>query len=230
MTTAGEQINGALRLLGVLAEGETPSAETSQDALSAFDLARPGVYAITNVLNKSVYVGSAVNIKNRWRKHIHLLRRGLHHSPFLQNAYNKHGIKAFTLDVIEFVDDKTRLPEREQTWIDFFTPRYNLSPTAYSCYGYKHTPEARAKMSASQTGKRHLFCAVVKRKRALKGHVVTPETKAKISRSHLGIRPSAEARAKMSAAKKGRPQSPETIAKRMAAIRAARLARHTGAT
>lgn len=37
MTTAGEQINGALRLLGVLAEGETPSAETSQDALTAFN-------------------------------------------------------------------------------------------------------------------------------------------------------------------------------------------------
>jgi hypothetical protein len=37
MTTAGDQINGALRLLGVLAEGETPSAATSQDALSALN-------------------------------------------------------------------------------------------------------------------------------------------------------------------------------------------------
>lgn len=34
-TTAGDQINGALRLIGMLAEGETPSAETSQDALTA---------------------------------------------------------------------------------------------------------------------------------------------------------------------------------------------------
>ena len=37
MTTAGEQINGALRLIGQLAEGETPSAATSQDALSALN-------------------------------------------------------------------------------------------------------------------------------------------------------------------------------------------------
>ena len=37
MTTAGDQINGALRLLGVLADGETPSAGTSQDALSALN-------------------------------------------------------------------------------------------------------------------------------------------------------------------------------------------------
>jgi len=37
MATAGDQINGALRLLGILAEGETPSAETSQDALTALN-------------------------------------------------------------------------------------------------------------------------------------------------------------------------------------------------
>ena len=35
--TAGDQINRALRLLGVLAEGETPSAATSQDALMALN-------------------------------------------------------------------------------------------------------------------------------------------------------------------------------------------------
>jgi len=36
-TTAGDQINAALRLIGMLAEGETPSANTSNDALSALD-------------------------------------------------------------------------------------------------------------------------------------------------------------------------------------------------
>jgi len=35
--TAGEQINRALRLLGVLAEGETPSADMSNDALMALN-------------------------------------------------------------------------------------------------------------------------------------------------------------------------------------------------
>ena len=35
--TAGEQINRALRLLGILAEGETPSAATSQDCLMALN-------------------------------------------------------------------------------------------------------------------------------------------------------------------------------------------------
>ena len=35
--TAGDLINGALRLIGVLAEGETPSSSTSEDALVAFN-------------------------------------------------------------------------------------------------------------------------------------------------------------------------------------------------
>jgi hypothetical protein len=35
--TAGDQINGALKLLGVLAENETPSAATAQDGLTALN-------------------------------------------------------------------------------------------------------------------------------------------------------------------------------------------------
>jgi hypothetical protein len=37
MATAGDIINGSLRLIGVLAEGEVPSASTSQDALDAMN-------------------------------------------------------------------------------------------------------------------------------------------------------------------------------------------------
>lgn len=83
MTTAGDQINGALRLLGVLAEGETPSAETSQDALSALNqmTKRPGIYSILNIKTNKMYIGSAVNIGRRWARHRHMLRHGAHHSP-----------------------------------------------------------------------------------------------------------------------------------------------------
>ncbi len=37
MTTAGDQINGALRLIGQLAESEQPSVATAQDALTAMN-------------------------------------------------------------------------------------------------------------------------------------------------------------------------------------------------
>ena len=36
-TSAGDQINGAMRLIGMLAEGETPSAAASEDALAALN-------------------------------------------------------------------------------------------------------------------------------------------------------------------------------------------------
>jgi hypothetical protein len=37
MATAGDEINAALRLIGQLAEGQTPSSATSQDCLAAFN-------------------------------------------------------------------------------------------------------------------------------------------------------------------------------------------------
>lgn len=37
MATAGDQINGAFRLIGMLAEGETPSSESTNDALFALN-------------------------------------------------------------------------------------------------------------------------------------------------------------------------------------------------
>lgn len=53
MTTINDQIIGALRLIGVLAEGEFPSPETAQDALTAFNqmldswsLERLAIYAM----------------------------------------------------------------------------------------------------------------------------------------------------------------------------------------
>ena len=227
MTTAGEQINGALRLLGVLAEGETPSSETSQDALMALNqmTRHPGIYSILNIKTNKMYIGSAVNISRRWARHRHMLRRNIHHSPILQAAYNKYGADVFEWNILEFVDDKRALVSREQFWLDFFTPAYNVSTRATSVLGVKRSQQARLRMSLAQQGQKQSKETIEKRAKALKGHEVTDETRRKISASHIGIRPSVETRAKMSAAKKGKPQSPEVIAKRVAAIRASRLAR-----
>lgn len=65
---------------------------------------------------------------------------------------------------------------------------YNISHGGAARAGWCHTPEARAKMSASRTG-----------------HIVSPETRAKLRESNAGKKRSPEARAKMSQAKKGRP-------------------------
>ena len=51
-TTAGDQINGALRLIGQLAEAEEPSAATATDALAALNQGQPSGCPSLQPLNK----------------------------------------------------------------------------------------------------------------------------------------------------------------------------------
>jgi len=112
----------------------------------------PSIYQIRHVSSGRVYVGSAVNTRQRWHSHRSDLRLGRHSSRHLQSAWNKYGEAAFVFEVIEpvlFVED---LIAREQYWIDRLKAAderhgYNMSPTAGSALGMKHTEETRAKQS-----------------------------------------------------------------------------------
>ena len=163
-----------------------------------------GIYAIVNNATNSMYIGSAVNVTRRLRVHKHYLHQGKHPSKHLQNSFNKHSDVVFSFEIVEFVDDKTKLIEREQLWIDFFKPAYNKRKIADSCLGVKRSPEARAKMSAAQKGKKQSPETIAKRIAAIKGRPRPPHVRAKISASHMGIRPSDASRLKMSLAKKGK--------------------------
>jgi hypothetical protein len=154
-----------------------------------------GIYKITNKINNKCYIGSAVKIKRRWNEHRALLRNNKHHSPYLQNSWNRHGEDAFLFEVLETVKIKDNLIDREQHYLDLYesydkTKGYNVCPTAYSRLGYKHPNETKKKIS-----------------KALKGRVFTQEWKNKLSKSAIerckkGI--SEETRRKMSEAHKGR--------------------------
>lgn len=64
----------------------------------------------------------------------------------LQQAFKKYGLANFSIQIWEYCD-KSLLIKREQYYIDLFKPKYNLSPTAGSSFGVKHTKEARKNMS-----------------------------------------------------------------------------------
>lgn len=123
---------------------------------------------------------------------------------------------------------------------------YNQSNGGPDFVNKRHTPEARAKISAAQKGKnagplsaahRAKLSAAKKGRRrtpearakisaGLTGLVITPETRAKIAASRMGKPPwnrgrrlSPETRAKMSVAATGRPKSPEHRAKISAALK-----------
>jgi group I intron endonuclease len=105
-----------------------------------------GIYQILCVPTGKVYIGSAVNLKQRWIDHRKTLRGNTHTNRHLQNAWNKHSESAFVFAVLEYVTDKDRLLEREQAWMDA-TGCYdsgigfNISPTAGSNKDVPRTPE-----------------------------------------------------------------------------------------
>ena len=118
-----------------------------------------GIYLIHNVISGRYYVGSAVDIDQRWRSHRHLLSSGKHHSPTLQRSWLKHGEVAFVFEVVELIGDKALLIAREQYWIDVLRSAcpntgFNVSPTAGSPLGVKHTAETREKWSAARKGRK----------------------------------------------------------------------------
>lgn len=63
-----------------------------------------GVYAITNVKNGKRYVGVSRDVNRRWNAHRAELRRGVHYSDALQEAWNADGEEFFSFDVLEVCD------------------------------------------------------------------------------------------------------------------------------
>lgn len=54
-----------------------------------------GIYIILNTLNDKVYVGSSVNLRARWLKHIATLIANTHDNDYLQSAWNKQNGEGF---------------------------------------------------------------------------------------------------------------------------------------
>jgi len=121
------------------------------------------IYKIVNTINGKFYIGSTVNFENRKYLHTHKLRQNKHHSPVLQNSWNKYGKGAFEFEIIERVKRKDRLIEREQFWMDKLLPTFNCSPTAESPLGMKHTAQSRKNMSRAHIGIKPTKEALAKR-------------------------------------------------------------------
>lgn len=108
---------------------------------------KSGIYQIRNLVNDKIYIGSTENLFIRKNNHFYTLKNLIHRNNKLQNSYNKYGEQNFVFEVIEFIENKDKLLEIEQFWLDKFnvvSEGYNIQPIA----GKIHiTEEVRKKMS-----------------------------------------------------------------------------------
>ena len=116
-----------------------------------------GVYKIENKINGKLYIGSSVNIESRLKSHIKELNNNSHNNNYLQNAWNKYGENNFIFEVIEVVEDKNYLREREQYYIDIYKVTdhsigYNILPNTNIGLGVKASKEVRSKISDACRG------------------------------------------------------------------------------
>jgi hypothetical protein len=159
-----------------------------------------------------MYIGSAEQgFEYRYEIHLEDLKKNWHYNAHLKNFANKYGLDKLKFEILEIVEDKEKVLEREQYWIDkywdsgllFNTARDAKAPMA----GRKHTEEAKKKM------KGRIISEERKKKMSLenKGLKHTEETKEKMrgnknalgSKSTLGRKHSVETKQKMSLAQKG---------------------------
>lgn len=133
-----------------------------------------GVYQIKNKINNKLYIGSSHNLEKRKYEHFKMLKENKHHSPKLQNAFNKYGEENFVFEIIKLINIKNLksiekrniLLNEEQFWIDKLQTvkyGYNTCPIAGSRLGTRLTEEQRKNLSEKQKG--------VKRKPFTKTHI-----------------------------------------------------------
>lgn len=107
------------------------------------------IYAIRHRASGRSYIGSTVNTEKRIKEHRRLLGHGKHHSPLLQNCWNKYSEDAFEFLILETVEDRLFLLAREQFTIWRYADRsLNCAPATGTPKGVKRSAETRAKLSA----------------------------------------------------------------------------------
>jgi group I intron endonuclease len=175
-----------------------------------------GIYKISSLKSlDKFYIGSSVNIKNRWNLHKCRLEKNVHHSPILQAYANKYGIDSLKFEIIELCNRENILI-REQYYIDTLNPYLNVCRIAGNHLGRKCSEKSIermriAKSNISEETRKRISISAKARGWPNRIRVMSEEQKKKISISHmgnkynLGHKWSEEQRIKFIASRRGKP-------------------------
>ena len=150
-----------------------------------------GIYKIICLGNGKSYIGSSINIAQRFKRHKNRLRKNKHNNPYLQKSWNKYGENNFKFQIIENMNSNS-LIEKELFWInkfDTFDRKYGFNivkPQTPPMTGRLHSIKSKSKMSKAHRGK----ILTDKHKNNIRNYRIgqkqTEETKQKIGLSHRG--------------------------------------------
>ena len=131
-----------------------------------------GIYMIRNKANGKMYIGQAVDIEDRWKRHTRVLKSDYHINKHLQRAWNKYGEESFEFSIL-LECEENQLNTYEQYYIfELMTyddkVGYNKN---YGGYSGRPTEETRKKVSE-----------------ASKGKTKSEETRRKISENHANFK------------------------------------------
>lgn len=146
-----------------------------------------GVYCLKNTSTNEIYIGSSKDTRKRMTTHLRNLKLGKHYNKYIQKSYDEYGVDCFSFEVI-CVCEQHELLDKEQYYLDFHKPEFNISLTS-NCPmgGRKHTEECKAEMSRTRKG--------VSRNLGMKH---TEENKRKRSLARMGYKHSETTKNKMS--------------------------------
>jgi group I intron endonuclease len=181
-----------------------------------------GIYYIQNMVNGKLYIGSAINIIDRWRLHKGRLRNGNHHNKHLQLSWDNYGENSFIFGVIETIENNEILLEREQYWIDQNgvcdrERGYNAAPVAGGMLGFRHSEETKARLREVGFSKEHIPWNKGKKMEGeyKKNHANAMGERKGLPSGRVGFKHDEETKKKIGELSKGRVCS-ETTRKKMA--------------
>lgn len=128
-----------------------------------------GVYSIFSEDKNIIYIGSAVNFGNRLAGHKLDCKRGKG-NRHLMSYVKENGWGNISFEILEVLQDKSLLKDRENYWINFygFENIINISPDAKSLKGTKMPESHRKKSSERMKGNRHSVGYIHKKDKGIK--------------------------------------------------------------
>lgn len=166
----------------------TYCSERDKELAIKINREKSGIYRWVNTLTGETYVGSAVNLSKRF--HIYFNQKSIERilersNSHILAAILKYGYSNFKLEILEYCDSSKTII-REQYYLDFLYPEYNILQMAGSSLGRVTSEQTKLKISESLSGRS--LSEEVKQKMSLsqKGRTCSEETNQLFREQRLG--------------------------------------------